>query len=148
MLPLKSGNDDLLYVANPGSFSAGDGSIDVIDLGTGAITSSVVTGIDPTELVRQSGTNRFFTSGYANIHTFTAAGTTPYAAVEVKDGGGNSLGGHLCLVDDLLFVTTTDYFTYSRLAVFDASTAAATAYSPVDMGTQGSDAITGIALYE
>jgi hypothetical protein len=148
MLPLKNGNDHLLFVANPGSFASGDGTIDVIDLATGAITGSVVTGIDPTELVRHAGTNSFFASGYTNIHTFVAAGTPPYAAVEVKDGGGNSLGGHLCLSGDLLFVTTTDYFSYSRLAVFDASTATETAYSPVNIGTQGSDAITGIALYE
>jgi hypothetical protein len=142
--------NDLLYVANPGGFAAGDGTIDIINLTTGGITNSAVVGIDATQIVYHAGTSSYYTAGFGNIHVFTAGGPPPYAATELLDAGNNSVGGNICLVGDLLFVTTTDYFSFSRLVVFDLSTVpvAEASYSPIEVGAQGSDAITGIALFQ
>jgi hypothetical protein len=144
--------DDILYVANPGDYLAFNGSIDIINLTTGSINAPMgapaVTGIGPTQIVFHAGTSSYYAIGFTNLYTFTPMGMPPYAATEVTAAGGGSVGGQLCLVGDLLFVTNTDFFTFSRLAVFDAVTATEMGYSPIAVGTAGVDAVTGIALFE
>jgi hypothetical protein len=132
---------DILYVANSG------GTIDIINI-TDDTISTAVTGSTATQIVFHAGTSSYYCAAWDKVTVFTAGGPPPYAAIEVTDSGGGSVGGTMCLVGDLLFVTNTDYFSYSRLVVFDAGTATEMSYSPVDVGTQGVDAVTGITLFE
>jgi sugar lactone lactonase YvrE len=144
LLPRVSGmsGDNLLYVANSG------GTIDLINITQDTVSQAVASGNTATQIVYHAGTGTYYAAAWNKLTAFTPMGPPPYTPVEVTDSGSGSVGGNLCLVGDLLFVTTTDYFSYSRLVVFDASTASEVSYSPVEVGTQGSDAVTGITQYQ
>jgi hypothetical protein len=134
--------NDLLYVANS------SGSIDIINLTTGSITDSAVTGIFTTRIVYHAGTSSYYAAGFTDIHVFTAGGPPPYTATEVFNTGGSGFIFGMYLVGDLLFVTVSDFSTFSGLYVLDASTGAQTSYSPVAVGEQGIDNVTGVTLFE
>lgn len=144
--------DDLIYVASNGNFIE-NGVVDVINTTQGTISQVVTTvggtaGIAATRLAYHAASNTFYASGWSNIYTWKPSGSPPYDAVEMKNSSDAPFAGSMLVDGDLLFVATTDWSTYNDLVVFNAQTAEEMDYSPVSIGTPGSDAISGIASYK
>lgn len=137
----------VVYVAN-NSYS-GAGSIDLINTNNDTLIK-IVSNIDASRLILHSGTNKIYTIGFfGNTYVFTLTGIPLYSATEVKDKSGSSITGNEIIINNnLVYISNYDFGTkLSKLYVIDIETDTEVSYSPVNVGKDGEDGITGLAVY-
>jgi hypothetical protein len=151
LLPVTgSSGKELLYVVNNGldsSWTQHPGSIDVIDTDTDILTQAVVN-IYASLAAYHAPSRTIYAIGFSNTYRIRVEGAAPFSFTEMKDGGGASFGGSSISVDgDLLYITNTNFGSNtSLLFVYDAESGEPMDYSPVSVGRDGEDAITGLAV--
>ena len=139
-------DEDKVYVTNTGTWGASDGTISVIDTSDLSIQTLVTGLINPTMITYSNGF--LYITGYSNSYYIDTTSQNP-SPVELKDKNNNSFGGGGILVyDGLVYITNFDFSTkISKLYIFDEQTKQEVAFSPVNVGVDGEDGITGIAVY-
>jgi hypothetical protein len=143
--------EPFVYVANNGGYDVDfnplPGSVDRIDAQSDTLIE-VVQDLSVGGLAYHSSSNKVYALGYGNTYMFSPDGSPPFTTKELKSGSDVSFGGADILIDgNNLYVSNYDWGTkVSKLYIFDAAATEEADNSPVSVGIDGEDGISGLAV--
>ncbi len=139
-----SSDETKIYISNTGTYGNTDGTISVFDIYKNTIETFVSELINPTLMAATD--TYLYVIGYSNTY---AINISTKVISELKTRDGSSFGGSSILIhDNLLYISNFDYNTkISKLYIFNTSTNKQVDYSPISVGKDGEDGITGLAAY-